>query len=313
MKPEVTILSILTSGDRLRRFLGQIRARSSSRWRSGAGPWPSSHGPSSPERRASSTKRSLGEIADRRKVAAGRTDIMSLLIGAVDEEGEGLSDGELRDEMMTLLVAGHETTAITLAWAIGLCVGHPEVMAEMRLEYDQVFGRARDGGEGAGFDPARIQELKYTDAVVRETLRLYPVASAVVRRLKQPMTIAGYALPEGSWFPLARTTCIAIARNLARTRCASILRASSIEDPSRASGSPSAGGAHVPRDGLLALRDEGHLGDALRRTDLRAVRRSAFAGPARHSARSALVPSRFGSTLSAPNERAPSAERHGMG
>jgi cytochrome P450 len=187
MMPDVTIVSVLASGHRLRRFLGQHLAPMTDRAaRFGVRlPW-------SPVARCI---RELDEtlhreIQERRKVAEGRSDVMSMLARATDEDGRGLSDDELRDEMMTLLVAGHETTATTLGWAVALCLEHREIGDRVRSEYDAVFG-------AGSFDPSRIQELKYTDAVVKETLRLYPVAPAVARRLKRPMTIAGYTLPEG--------------------------------------------------------------------------------------------------------------------
>ena len=122
-------------------------------------------------------------------MAAGRTDAMLMLVQAVDEDGRGLSDEELRDEMMVLLFGGHETTATTLSWSVALCLKHPDVLATVREECDRVFAH--------GFDPSRVSELKYADAVAKEALRLYPVAPAVARRLKQPLTIAGYSLPEG--------------------------------------------------------------------------------------------------------------------
>jgi cytochrome P450 len=189
MNPTVTITAILASGDRFRDFLTKKWAPAVDR----AGalgaiasrlPWA----------RIARSARALDEllyqeIAERRKVAAGRADVMSMLIQAVDEEGRGLSDDELRDEMMVLLIGGHETTATTLAWSLALSLEHPDVARAIREEYDRVFA--------AGFDPARIPELKYTEAVTKEALRLYPVAAAVARRLKEPATIAGYSLPAG--------------------------------------------------------------------------------------------------------------------
>ncbi len=187
MNPTVTIASILASGDRFRDFLSNRLAPVLDR----AGflakglPWA----------RIARCVRELDallyrEIAERRQVAKDRNDVMSMLIQAVDEEGRGLTDQELRDEMMVLLIGGHETTSTTLTWSLALALEHPEVAASIREEYDRVFA---DGG----WDPGRIPELKYAEAVTKEALRLYPVASAVGRRLKQATTIAGYALPEG--------------------------------------------------------------------------------------------------------------------
>jgi cytochrome P450 len=189
LTPMVTAASFLTSGDRFRDFLANWWAPAVLKVGALGGianklPWA----------RVARSARAIDEllykeIAERRKIAAGREDVMSLLMQAVDEEGRGLSDDELRDEMMVLLFGGHETTATTLTWSIASALEHPDVLCTVRQEYDRAFP--------AGFDPARIGELKYTEAVGKEALRLYPVAPAVIRRLKQPATIAGHSLPAG--------------------------------------------------------------------------------------------------------------------
>jgi cytochrome P450 len=107
-----------------------------------------------------------------------RDDILSLLLQATHEDGRPMSDRELRDELMTLLVAGHETTATGLSWAIELLARHPAELE--RLEADVA------GGDGA-----------YLDAVIKETLRLRPVISLVLRKLMEPMEIGGRLLPAG--------------------------------------------------------------------------------------------------------------------
>jgi cytochrome P450 len=119
------------------------------------------------------------EIARRRADPAleDRTDVLSLLLRARDEEGEPLSDRELRDELMTMLLAGHETTATGLAFAFDLLSRTPRVLARLRDEL-------QDGDA-------------YLDAVVTETLRLRPVIDASERTLTQPRTIGGYELPAG--------------------------------------------------------------------------------------------------------------------
>jgi cytochrome P450 len=189
MKPALTVAAILANGDRFRDFLARTWAPAVDRLLplgrlANRLPWA----------RIARTVRDLDaliydEIAARRKTAAGRSDVMSMLIQAVDEEGQGLSDQELRDEMMVLLIGGHETTATTLTWSVAMALEHPHVLGAVREEYDRIFA--------GGFDPARIGELKYAEAVTKEALRIYPVAAAVVRRLKRAATIAGYALPEG--------------------------------------------------------------------------------------------------------------------
>jgi cytochrome P450 family 135 len=119
----------------------------------------------------------LAEIARRRAMGdlSDREDILSLLIQATDEDGNHLSDGELRDELMTLLLAGHETTATLLSWAIHDLARDPA--SQDRL--------SQDGGA-------------FCDAVVTETLRLHPPTGGIARRLREPLTIGGYALPAGT-------------------------------------------------------------------------------------------------------------------
>jgi cytochrome P450 len=116
------------------------------------------------------------EIRARRADPAGAEgdDVFSLLLATRDEEGNGLTDTELRDELMTLLVAGHETTATALAWTLERVVRHPGVLERVR----------EDDGD-------------YLDAVIKETLRLRPVVPAVIRRLQAPMEFGGWQLPAG--------------------------------------------------------------------------------------------------------------------
>ena len=118
----------------------------------------------------------LDEIAHRRgeRDLAGRDDILSMLLQATHEDGSPMSDRELRDELLTLLVAGHETTATALAWALERLARHPDAWERLR----------------SGDEP-------YLDAVIKETLRLRPVLPIVLRRLKAPMEIGGWDLPAG--------------------------------------------------------------------------------------------------------------------
>ena len=105
--------------------------------------------------------------------------MLSLLVQARHEDGAPMGDDELRDELMTLLVAGHETTATALSWAIERLVRHPH--AWRRLREEAVSG---DGDA-------------YADAVCKETLRLRPVVPLVVRRVHAPVTVGGVDLPAG--------------------------------------------------------------------------------------------------------------------
>ena len=124
----------------------------------------------------------LPEIAARREVGDldERGDILSLLLQATDEDGRPMSDRELRDELMTLLVAGHETTATSLSWALERLVRHPDALARLQDE-------VRDG-----------ESDEWMTAVVRETMRLCPVISITVRELQEPIDIAGHRLPAGA-------------------------------------------------------------------------------------------------------------------
>jgi cytochrome P450 len=122
----------------------------------------------------------FGEIDARRKAddLADRDDVLSLLLQARHEDGRPMSDRELRDELMTLLVAGHETTATALSWATELLARHPDSLEQLESEVD--------GGED-----------EYLDAVIKETLRLRPVIALVLRKLVEPMEIGGHLLPAG--------------------------------------------------------------------------------------------------------------------
>lgn len=131
------------------------------------------------------------EIAERhRHPDPSRTDILALLMSARDEAGQPMSDEELRDELVTLLFAGHETTASALAWAMYWVAYLPEVRAKLLAEFDSL---------GADADSSAIAKLPYLNAVCQETLRLYPIAfSAFPRVVKQPMEIAGYLVEPGT-------------------------------------------------------------------------------------------------------------------
>jgi cytochrome P450 len=124
------------------------------------------------------------EIARRRADPDGGEpgSVMSLLVKARDEDGNGLSDEVLRDELMTLLLAGHETTATALAWAFERLLRTPGAMERLVAKLDA-------GGDGAD---------EYLDAVAKETLRVRPVIIDVGRRLAKPAEIAGRMVPAGT-------------------------------------------------------------------------------------------------------------------
>jgi cytochrome P450 len=131
------------------------------------------------------------QIAQRRQQGgAGREDILSLLVEARDEDGRPMSDEELRDEMVTMLVAGHETTATSLAWTFHCILERPEVMDRLRAEIRAVVG-------SGPVEPQHISQLEYLDATIKETQRVYPIVPIVGRLLHEPLRLGGQDLPAG--------------------------------------------------------------------------------------------------------------------
>ncbi|MEO1147342.1 MAG: cytochrome P450 [Cyanobacteria bacterium J06638_22] len=133
------------------------------------------------------------QIRDRRQEAADEspnTDILSLLIAARDEDGNAMTDGELRDELVTLLLAGNETTASAASWVMYWTYRHPGVLERLRAELQEL---------GSNPDPMAIARLPYLSAICNESLRLFPVAMLTVPRIvKAPVEIQGYAFEPGS-------------------------------------------------------------------------------------------------------------------
>lgn len=120
------------------------------------------------------------EITAHRVQQGERHDVLSLLIAARDENGQGLSDEELRDHLITLLVAGHETTTTALAWCFERLLRHPHALARLRQEIAAGDGEA------------------YLEAVINETLRVRPVIDAVWRKLTEAAMVEGWLLPAGA-------------------------------------------------------------------------------------------------------------------
>jgi cytochrome P450 len=141
-------------------------------------------------------RRSLVDIVDRiiarkRERGGSRADLLSLLMDAEDEETRArLTDAQLRDEVVTLLLAGHETTAMALSWIWPLLVTHPQVRARLDAELTEVL---RGGRPTAGDYP----RLRYTRAIVEETLRLYPPAYLFNRRAEGDDVVAGHRVRRG--------------------------------------------------------------------------------------------------------------------
>lgn len=133
------------------------------------------------------------ELQDRRTHPDdSRTDILSLMMAARDEEGQPMTDKELRDEIMTLLFAGHETTATAMAWALYWLHRCPEVKTKLLAELDSLDGET---------DPMTIAKQPYLTAVCQETLRRNPVAMLTFPRVAQePVEILGYQFEAGTIF-----------------------------------------------------------------------------------------------------------------
>lgn len=130
-------------------------------------------------------------IRERREtVAEPRGDILSMLLLARDENGVPLDQEALRDEMLTLLLAGHETTAASLSWVINRLLVNPEVAERARSEVRSVTGAEPIGA-------LHVNKLRYLEAVINETMRLDPVIPNAGRQLQAPVTIAGRQLPAG--------------------------------------------------------------------------------------------------------------------
>jgi cytochrome P450 len=124
----------------------------------------------------------------RQQGTAGRSDVLAMMLDARDDKGEPLSEDEVHDELVTLLVAGHETTATALAWTLRWLLPDP-----------QLLSRLRDEIASAGGDPQRISKLELLDATVKESLRLQPVVPMVGRVLQEPLTISGMELAAGTF------------------------------------------------------------------------------------------------------------------
>ncbi len=118
-------------------------------------------------------------IAERRRQPEGGTDVLSMMLAARDEQGRPMTDVELRDELVTLLLAGHETTATSLAWIFDQLLANPRVLARLREDL------------AAGKDD-------YADAVVRETLRVRPILPLVGRVAAKPFRLGPWDLPVGT-------------------------------------------------------------------------------------------------------------------
>jgi cytochrome P450 len=140
----------------------------------------------------------LRMIAARRQRPDGATgdDLLSLLLRAQDEDGTTMTDTQVRDEAVMLFLAGHETTALVLTYALYLLASHPEEQARLGAEVDRVLGgRAPALGD--------LEALTFTDAVVQESMRLYPPAWGIAREAARDVEIGGFSFPKGAEFVMS--------------------------------------------------------------------------------------------------------------
>jgi cytochrome P450 len=132
-------------------------------------------------------------IADRRQSQVEVPDLLGMFMSSVDEEtGEGMSDVQLRDEVLTMLLAGHETTANSLSWTLYLLSLHPEIMGRMQAELDVVLSGRAPSVEDLG-------SLSYTAQVVKESMRLYPPVWMLARKSLTEREMSGYRIKKGAY------------------------------------------------------------------------------------------------------------------
>lgn len=128
-------------------------------------------------------------IAERRASGLDQGDLLSMLLQAHDEDGSQMTDQQLRDEVMTLFLAGHETTALTLSWIWYLLAQNPQAEQKFHAELDEVLGSRLPTMED-------LPRLKYVDTIAREAMRLYPPAYGVGREAIEECEIGGYHVPR---------------------------------------------------------------------------------------------------------------------
>jgi cytochrome P450 len=127
-------------------------------------------------------------IAEARARGEQGQDVLAMMLAARYDDGSAMSDEDIGSQLVTLLFAGHETTAIALSWAVHWLGRHPEALARLRAEID---------GVGIDAEPETIARLPYLSAVCDETLRLNPIVSENLRLLLRPFELGGYTLPAG--------------------------------------------------------------------------------------------------------------------
>jgi cytochrome P450 len=132
-----------------------------------------------------------GIISDRKKDTQPRNDLLSMLMAAMHEDGSQMTEKQVRDESMTLFVAGHETTALSLVWTWYLLSENPEAEAHLHEELRAVL-------DGRPAEVSDLEKLPYLNAVVHESLRLYPPAFIMARMNVETVSVGGYEIPPRS-------------------------------------------------------------------------------------------------------------------
>ncbi len=146
----------------------------------------------SPWDRWEAAKRELFElldrvIVDRSESETDRDDILSMLCAATYEDGQPITREHIYSELMTFLFAGHETTALSLTWAIDHLYRNPGVLSQLRRELDSLDDDS----------PAKLAAAPYLKATIQETLRIHPIVTETLRKLKAPLRLGDYTLPAG--------------------------------------------------------------------------------------------------------------------
>ncbi len=129
-------------------------------------------------------------IQEHRAANTDTGDLLSMLMLAEDEDGQRMNDQQLHDEVMTIFIAGHETTALTLTWAFTLLAQSPEVEQKLHAELDTVLN-------GRLPTLADLLNLPYAEMVIKETLRLYPIAWLILRQATADLQVGPYHVPKG--------------------------------------------------------------------------------------------------------------------
>lgn len=136
-----------------------------------------------------------GIIAEHRRHAEDNGDLLSMLLAARDEDGQPMSERQLRDEVITLFIAGHETTANALAWSFYLLSQHSEVTEKLMAELAPFTGKSLGVRD--------LAQLPYSEWVVKETMRLYPPAGGVTRQPIHDIELGGYRIAKGTTITIA--------------------------------------------------------------------------------------------------------------